>query len=221
MDVKYYHYSHFPDGNWGLEGPRSLYSQWDPGSQHPTVHPAPSGPQSPVPHPIQTGSETGISTFSFPPVPLKHPSFQNSRGLSGGARQTLCRRPGAGRVLRIAACPACPQCPAIWPQPGITATPAGPPPPAGEIYGSQACAVGLGDMVLQRSPAMSLPPSATWLPEGPLANVCINDPSAPMANSLISYKTAWNSAPRTVLREEGAEVMGKCVPHLLPSLPKT
>lgn len=65
------------------------------------------------------------------------------------------------------------------------------------------------DMVLLRPPfAPSLLPSASWLPEGHLSNVHINGLSASMANSLISHNTAWNSAPRTVLRE-GTEVMGK------------
>lgn len=76
------------------------------------------------------------------------------------------------------------------------------------------------DMGLLRPPLRpSLLPSASWLPEGHLANVHINGLSAAMANSLISHNTAWNSAPRTVLRE-GTEVMGKYLGFKAHPLPQ-
>lgn len=56
--------------------------------------------------------------------------------------------------------------------------------------------------------APSLPPSASWLPEGHLTSARINGLSASVANSLISHKTVWNSVPTTVLGK-GVSFMGK------------
>lgn len=103
------------------------------------------------------------------------------------------------------------QLPTIWSQPG----PAPPQPRLflwpGEIYGSQAATVwprghGVG---VPPIPLQPIPPSlCLQLPEGHLSSVHSNGLSASLANSLISHETAWNSAPRTALRE-GTEVMRK------------
>lgn len=114
----------------------------------------------------------------------------------------------AGRSLRIAACPCLPR-PSSSPPSG---------PNQDQPRPSRASSSGLERFMAPKPPLsgltnmVSLPPRppslCLRLPEDHLSSVHSNGLSASLANSQISHKTAWNSAPRTVLRE-GTEIMRK------------
>lgn len=95
MDVKYYHYSHFPDGKPGPRGAQELVFPAGPGV--PASHLLPSSLRAIVS--CSTSSSNRVRNRNFhvqgtSASPYKHPSFPNSRGLSGGERQTLQKARG-------------------------------------------------------------------------------------------------------------------------------